>query len=163
MQETLGSGDASARDQRFALKQLPLTYVSAPTASGRASTLEVRVNDLLWAEVPTLFGHGPRDRAYETFLDDAAATSVQFGDDEGARPPTGVENIRAKYRRGLGADGNVRTGQLTTLLGGVLGVKSAVNPEPATGGEDPERLADAQTERAGQRADAGSHRLASRL
>ena len=144
VQETLGSGDASARDQRFALKQLPLTYVSAPTASGRASTLEVRVNDLLWAEVPTLFGHGPRDRAYETFLDDAASTSVQFGDDEGERPTTGVENIRAKYRRGLGADGNVRTGQLTTLLGGVLGVKSAVNPEPATGGEDPERLADAR-------------------
>jgi hypothetical protein len=144
VKESLGSGDASARDQRFALKQSPLTYVSAPTSSGRASTLEVRVNDLLWKEVPSLYGYGPRDRVYETTIDDAAVTTVQFGDGEGAPPPSGQENIRAKYRLGLGSAGNVRARQLSTLMGGVLGVKSAINPEPATGGEDPERVDNAR-------------------
>jgi predicted phage baseplate assembly protein len=44
----------------------------------------------------------------------------------------------------LGAAGNVRAGQLTTLLSRPLGVSSVVNPGPAAGGEDPERLEDAR-------------------
>ena len=52
----------------------------------------------------------------------------------------GRDNVRAKYRRGIGSGGNVRAGQLTTLMGGALGVKAAINPEPASGGEDPERV-----------------------
>ena len=56
VQEILGSGDASQPYQRFTLRQAPLTYVSAPTPSGAASTLQVRVNDVLWQEVPTLHG-----------------------------------------------------------------------------------------------------------
>ncbi|HLF12219.1 MAG TPA: hypothetical protein VJA26_13500, partial [Gammaproteobacteria bacterium] len=62
--EVLGSGDAGRPYQRFALRQSPLTFTSADTPSGGQSTLEVRVNDLKWTEVPTLFGHGPRERIY---------------------------------------------------------------------------------------------------
>ena len=64
--EILGSGDASQRYQRFTLRQPPLTYVSAATPSGAASTLEVRVNDLLWHEKPTLFARGSQERIYVT-------------------------------------------------------------------------------------------------
>jgi predicted phage baseplate assembly protein len=73
--------------------------------------------------------------------DDAGRTAVIFGDGvEGARLPTGQQNVRATYRKGIGAVGNVRAGQLSTLLTRPLGVTSVVNPEPATGGQDPETL-----------------------
>ena len=56
--EVLGSGDGSQAFQKFELKQQPLTYTSAATSTGTRSTLEVRVNDLLWEEVPTAFRRG---------------------------------------------------------------------------------------------------------
>jgi len=136
----LGDGNGSTANQRFTLNQAPLTFVGAGTPSGRASTLEVRINDVLWSEVPTLYQAPPEARRYETSRDDEAVTAVQFGDGiEGARLPSGTANVRARYRKGLGAAGNVRAGKLTTLLSRPLGVSEVVNPEPATGGEDAER------------------------
>ena len=65
--EVLGSGNGSQPYQRFTLRQAPLTYVSAQTAQRHGdSTLQVRVNDVLWHEASTLFGRGPRDRVYTT-------------------------------------------------------------------------------------------------
>lgn len=143
--EILGSGDARLRDQRFVLKQPPLTHVNAETPTGAESTLKVRVNDILWREAPTLFGCRPNDRVFISSLDDDARTTVQFGDGiEGARLPTGQENVRAFYRKGIGLGGNVRAGQLTTLLTRPLGVKEVMNPETAAGGDDRERLIDAR-------------------
>jgi predicted phage baseplate assembly protein len=143
--EIIGSGDASRANQRLPLKQAPLTYVRADTPSGRRSTLAVRVADALWEERPTLYGAGPRDRAHTTATDDEARTTVVFGDGvEGARLPTGDQNVRAAYRKGLGAQGNVRARSLTTLIAGPLGVASVTNPEPAAGGEDPEPLSAAR-------------------
>lgn len=144
--EILGSGDARLPNQRFALRQSPLTYVSAATPSGRQSTLELRANDMLWAEVPSLYVRGATERCYRIDIDDAAHASVLFGDGvEGARLPSGDHNIRARYRKGLGLAGNVGAGRLTTLLSRPIGVASAVNPEAASGGEDPEVEARART------------------
>ncbi|PMR66870.1 putative baseplate assembly protein [Halomonas heilongjiangensis] len=135
----LGSGDASTPDQRFVLNQAPLTFVGANTPSGRASTLEVRIDDVLWTEVPTLYRAAPDARRYETSQDDAGHTSVRFGDGrEGTRLPSGESNVRVRYRKGLGAAGNLDAGKLTTLLSRPLGVSEATNPAPATGGEDAE-------------------------
>ncbi|HEX6938809.1 MAG TPA: putative baseplate assembly protein [Longimicrobiales bacterium] len=141
--ETLGSGDAATAYQRFTLRQAPLTYVTAATESGRASTLEVRVRDVAWTEVPTLFGRGPHERVFTTFRRADGTTEVQFGDGRtGARPVTGAENITATYRKGLGREGNVGAGQLSLLMTRPLGVKAVTNPLPASGGEDPETLED---------------------
>lgn len=141
----LGDGDASAANQRFVLNQPPLTYISANTPSGRASTLQVRINDVLWTENPTLYQSAPDARRYETLQDDNGFTSLQFGDGvEGARLPSGHSNVRVHYRKGLGAAGNVAAGKLTTLLARPLGVTEVVNPVPATGGEDAESLAQAR-------------------
>ncbi len=63
--EVLGSGDGSAPFQRFGLKQTPLTFVSAATASGTASSLEVRVDDVQWRERAVVLrrrAEGPRLR-----------------------------------------------------------------------------------------------------
>jgi predicted phage baseplate assembly protein len=144
--EILGSGDARVPNAGFALRQSPLTFVSAATPSGRQSTLSLRANDLLWEEAPSLYARGPTDRVYEIGIDDEAHATVQFGDGvEGARLPSGNHNIRAKYRKGLGLGGNVTGGKLTNLLSRPLGVTGATNPEAAGGGEDPETEDKART------------------
>ncbi|MEA2829640.1 MAG: hypothetical protein QOF22_388, partial [Bradyrhizobium sp.] len=137
--EVLGSGDASKAFQKFALKQSPLTFVSAPTVSGVASTLEVRVNDVLWHETDMLAGLGPRDRRFLSRTDDDQTTTIVFGDGVHARRlPTGVENIRATYRSGIGQSGNVKCGQISLLGTRPLGVKEVMNPIRASGGADRE-------------------------
>ena len=138
-QEVLGSGDASQSYQRFALRQPPLTYVSAATASGAESTLQVYVGGVRWHEVETLYGTGPNDRIYVTRLDEASGTTVEFGDGRtGARLPSGAENVEARYRKGIGLAGQVAARQLSLLLNRPLGVKTVSNPLPATGAADPE-------------------------
>src|SRR5262249_867689 len=137
--EILGSGDARVPNAAFGLHQSPLTFVAAATATGRRSSLAVRVNDLLWQEVDSLYGHGPNDRAFEGAVAAASQAAGRVGDGvEGAIPPSGDHNVRATYRHGIGLGGNVAAGKLTTLLSRPLGVSGAVNPEAASGGEDPE-------------------------
>jgi hypothetical protein len=145
VKEVLGAGDAGQPYQRFNLKQAPLTHVSGATDSGTQSTLEVRVNDLLWREVPNLFGRRPDDRIYVTSRSDEGRTTIEFGDGRsGARLPTGRENVRATYRKGIGLDGLLAAGQLSQLMTRPLGVKGASNPTPATGGDDAEGPEDAR-------------------
>ncbi|HEV7515384.1 MAG TPA: baseplate J/gp47 family protein, partial [Thermoanaerobaculia bacterium] len=137
--EVLGSGDGAQALQSFTLRQPPLTYVSAPTPSGIASTLQVRVNDLLWHQAASLASLGPTDRSYLTSTEDGGATSVIFGNGvRGARPLTGVANIRAAYRAGIGRVGNVKAQQISQLATRPLGVKGVINPLAASGGGDPE-------------------------
>ncbi len=138
-QEILGNGDTSIAFQRFRLRQPPLTHISAPTASGAQSTLEVRVNDVLWHEVSSFYGRGKDERIYITRTDDESNTTVQFGDGRtGARLPTGQENVTATYRRGIGLGGLVKARQLSLLMQRPLGVKEVVNPLAADGADDPE-------------------------
>ena len=144
--EILGNGDASQTYQQFTLRQPPLTYVSAANASGAASTLEVRINDILWHETQTLYGRSPQDHVYISRTGDDGKTTIEFGDGvTGARLPTGQDNVRAVYRKGIGVAGLVDAGQLTLLLTRPLGIKSAINPEAATGAQDRESLDDART------------------
>lgn len=145
-EEVLGSGDGSKALQRFSLRQPPLTYVSAPTQNGAKSTLQVRVNDILWQEVDDLGHLQPTDRAYLLETDDAGKTSVIFGNGKhGARLPTSIENVQAVYRSGVGTPGNVKAGQISMLATRPLGVKSVINPLPATGGADAETLNQARS------------------
>jgi hypothetical protein len=144
-QETLGSGDATQMFQQFALKSPPLTYVSAPTPDGIASTLRVRANTLLWHETDDLGSADANARDYRTRRDASEATSVMFGDGKhGARLPTGQGNITALYRCGIGFAGNVRAGQLTVLADKPLGVTAVNNPLRASGGADADTLAQAR-------------------
>lgn len=143
--ETLGSGDASKALQRFTLRQSPLTYVAAPTTSGVESTLQVRVNDILWHKVDSLPGLQPTDHDYITETDDAGKTTIIFGDGQyGSRLPTGTENVRAVYRTGIGKPGNVKEGQIKLLATKPLGVKSVDNPMRAVGGADRESIISAR-------------------
>ncbi len=162
--EVLGGGDATKSFQRFVLKQPPLTYVSSSSTSGAQTTLEVRVNDILWREVPDFYGHGPGERIYVTRLSDDGKTTVIFGDgDTGARLPTGQENIKARYRKGIGLGGILRPDQLTQLMTKPLGVKGVTNPIASSGAADAEKLAEARRNAPLTRADAGPRRFFERL
>jgi hypothetical protein len=137
--ETLGSGDGGKPLQRFVLKQRPVTFVPADNASGVDSTLTVFVNDVRWSEAETLVGLGPRDRRFVTETDDEDKTAVAFGNGrEGARLPSGIENVRAVYRSGIGKGGNVKAEQISLLSTRPLGAKDVLNPLPASGGADRE-------------------------
>ena len=137
--EVLGSGDGSKAFQQFALRQPPLTYLAAPTSAGAASTLAVRVNDILWHEADSLAGLKPSDRLYITKTDDDGNTTVIFGNGHnGLRLPTGIENIKAVYRSGIGKVGNVNAEQISLLVTRPLGPKGVINPLRATGGADKE-------------------------
>jgi predicted phage baseplate assembly protein len=137
--EVLGSGDGSKAFQEFTLRQPPLTYLAAPTPAGAESTLKVRVNDVLWYETDTLTGLESSDRKYVTHTDEEQKTTVIFGNGQnGSRLPSGMENVRAVYRSGIGKAGNVKAEQISQLATRPLGVKGVINPLPATGGADRE-------------------------
>ncbi|HEX5871785.1 MAG TPA: putative baseplate assembly protein [Longimicrobium sp.] len=138
-EQVLGSGDGSKPLQRFQLMQGPLTYVPAATTSGIASTLVVRVDRVRWDEAPNLAALGPQDREYLVQIDHEGKTHVTFGDGvRGARLPTGNENVRAVYRTGIGAPGNVDAGQISLLATRPQGLKGVVNPLASSGGGDPD-------------------------
>lgn len=144
--EVLGSGDGAQVNQRFTLKKPPLTYVSAPTPSGAQSTLTVRVNGVQWAEAPSLYGLDARSQNYIVRIDNEGQASVIFGDGEqGTRLPTGLENIVATYRSGIGPDGEVEADSLTLLQTRPLGIRDVTNPVPASGAAAPETLDTART------------------
>jgi predicted phage baseplate assembly protein len=143
--EVLGSGDGTLNHQRFTLRKPELTHVSARTANGVRSTLEVRVDDVLWAEVSSLFLAGPHDRVYVVRIGDDARATVVFGDGvRGARLPTGQENVLARYRSGIGPAGRVAADSLSLLPQRPFGIATVTNPLPAAGGVAPEKLDDAR-------------------
>jgi hypothetical protein len=145
MMEILGSGDATKAALKFQLKQSPLTYTAAAANGGVQSTLQVRVNNLLWTEEPNLLSSESADRVYVTTPVPNAGPMVQFGDGiQGSRTPTGVSNIQATYRKGIGLTGMVAPGQLTIPLDRPQGVQTVTNPGAATGGADPTAPADAK-------------------
>jgi hypothetical protein len=144
--EVMGSGNASTPDQDFTLKQAPLTYVQAPTPTGRQSTLQVRVNGVAWSEAPTLYQQAPTAQVFATLSQSDGTTDVVFGGDgEGSLLPTGRNNVQANYRIGSGAAGNVAAGTITTLMDRPLGVSGVTNPANATGGQDPQSIGDIRT------------------
>lgn len=146
IEEVLGSGDATLAGQRFALRRNPLTHVRSTTPSGRASTLELRVDEVAWNEEASLYAKAAADQIFVTRLDDDGVTHVQFGDGvRGARLPSGRENITAVYRTGIGTDGEVAAESLTLLPQRPAGIRSVVNPLAADDAADPEELADART------------------
>ena len=139
--EILGAGNAAISFQKFYLKQKPLTYISSASASGIATTLEIRVDDIRWKEVSTFYKRTSEERIFITCTEDDGTTYVQFGNGiTGTRLPSGQENIKATYRIGIGMEGLVKAGQLSMLLDPQLGIKSVTNPLPAAGAEDPESL-----------------------
>ena len=145
-QDVLGSGNAAQAFQSFKLKKKPLTHVPKEGApQGAESSLQLWVDGVLWRQVRSLYGQPPEARVFVARIGDDGATTVHTGDQRtGARLPTGVNNVIARYRQGLGAEGRLRAGALSVLLDRPAGLRAASNPFPTEGGFDPETLAEAR-------------------
>jgi hypothetical protein len=141
--DILGNGGAATPNQMFTLKQSPLTFVQAATHTGSASTLQVQVNGVTWTGVASLYNRPPGALVYANVNQADGTTDVLTGDGvEGSTLPTGQNNVRATYRIGSGAAGNVPANSLITLADRPLGVSGVSNPEAATGGQDPQSADD---------------------
>jgi hypothetical protein len=100
-----------------------------------------------WIPQPDLLGSGPDDRHFVVEIDNDGVAHLRFGDDEfGQRPSPGAVFF-ATYRVGNGVGGNVGADAIShlvsrSLLGGpTIQVR---NPLPATGGVNPEPMAEAK-------------------
>lgn len=143
VQEVLGSGNAGASFQKFKLKQPPLTYISSDDPSGTSSTLKIRVNDILWQEVDSFYGHHGDERIYTVRQNSQGESIVTFGDGTtGSRLSTGNQNVRATYRKGIGAQGMLNANQLSQLVSRPLHLKAVNNPVEPSGAQDPESASD---------------------
>lgn len=140
-QEILGSGDATVAGQEFVLQNAPLTYLlsSTSTSGGNyTSTLKIMVNNIVWQEVPSFYNQPYNAQVFVTGEDENNMTHVQFGDGiNGARLPSGVNNVVATYRYGSGADAP-DAGQLTVLTQAWPNLKAMRNPVAVGGGADPD-------------------------
>ncbi|MBV9787506.1 MAG: baseplate J/gp47 family protein, partial [Chloroflexi bacterium] len=100
----------------------------------------------------------PDARDYYVQFDENDGAYVIFGDGAyGRRPPVGTNNIRARYRVGGGAAGNVPVGAIAQPKTTIVQLDTVSNPAPAAGGADRESVEHAvrfgpQAFRSGQRA-----------
>lgn len=145
--ELIGVGDGSIANQSFKLKKKPLTYLTSPTSAdpnGLTSTLRVRVRDIEWTEVASYFGVPPNATVYIVRHDDAAESSVVFGDGiRGARLPSGAPVV-ASYRFGAGA-ASPAAGGITQLARPVKGITSVTSALAAAGGAEAQPPAQVRT------------------
>jgi hypothetical protein len=138
--EVVGSGDGSAAFQTFTLAKQPLTRVRSAAAPGGAQgALSFRADQVEWQEVASLYGQPPAARVYTTDVDDEGRITVRTGDGvTGARLPSGLNNLTATYRHGLGRAGVLDPDRIIVALDRPPGLRSVRNPLPADGGDDPE-------------------------
>lgn len=86
----------------------------------------------------------PDARHYYVRFDETGNAEIRFGDGRfGRRPPRGANTIRAAWRAGGGAAGNVAAGTIRATAPPVPNLASVTNPAPAAGGTDGETTADA--------------------
>ncbi|MBX7167962.1 MAG: putative baseplate assembly protein [Pirellulales bacterium] len=137
--EILGSGDGDQAFQAFALKKPPLTYVPSRLDRGAVTDLEVRVNDVRWDRRHRLDDPQQAPPHYTLRHDADGNAKIIFGDGRsGYRLPSGMENVQALYRSGIGAAGNAEPGQIDQLVNAPLGVRGVTNPLRGDGGADPD-------------------------
>jgi hypothetical protein len=134
--EVLGSGDATNPAQSFQLQQSPVTYLQKGAAW--ASTISLTVGGQPWTEAASFYGQPGDAAVFVTYEDDAGNTHVMFGDGvNGARLPTGTNNVVATYRIGAGA-ASPPAGKLTVIAQSYPGLRAVLNPVAVGGGADPD-------------------------
>lgn len=144
--QTWGGAEGSALNPGRAVFRGPAARALAPDPREALPAVEVTaVGDGAGAWLPRrdLLDCGPADRAFVGELDDDGVLGLRFGDGRAGAVPAPGSVLRLRYRLGNGAVGNVGAEAVDTVeLCGVSGVTVRVrNPLPATGGVDPEPLA----------------------
>lgn len=136
----IGSGDARAEFQSFAIPKAPLTYLF-DTARTPAQTpaLDVYVDGIRWTRLDTLFSATPLCQVYIVREDSDGNSIIQFGDGKtGARVPTGMNNVTAGYRIGIAAHGKLKAGSKPQATGKLADLDKVYLPLDVTTGAEPE-------------------------
>ncbi|HBB87618.1 MAG TPA: putative baseplate assembly protein [Blastocatellia bacterium] len=147
------------------LKQSPLTFaqpLGPKTPAARALIQDVRQvlpevrltsdpapnDDPLWLPRPDLLSSGAGEQHFVAEIDNDGHAHLRFGDGELGRGPAPNMKFKAVYRAGNGLAGNVGAESIKhvvfrkqKIIGGVIDVR---NPLPASGGTDPEPMAEAK-------------------
>jgi hypothetical protein len=135
-EDALGNGSAALAFQSFAVPPGDISHLPEAAGVRPVPQVELRVGDILWNEVPYLFGHGIKDRVYTLNIRSDADPVVSGGDGirAGARFPTGALNVRLTRRLGAGIEGNLQPGQLSIALAKPVGLRGVTNPLATSGG-----------------------------
>jgi hypothetical protein len=138
----LGNGDDQLTFQTFKLPKDPLTHLSHPELTPPLRPeITIVVGDRIWTYVATLYGQPPEAEVYTVRRDNTATSWVQFGDGKtGARLPSGVDNVRVRWRTGIAAFGALKPGASPSLVTRIDAVKQVDLPKPVIGGAAPETM-----------------------
>jgi predicted phage baseplate assembly protein len=157
--EIIGRSDGTPA-QNFAVDRAPVL----PRTEAEHVVVTDSSGSFGWTEVADFTASGPEDRHY---IWESGGGAIRFGpqvryangvvSQHGQIPRDGAEISVSGYRHGGGARGNVGARTLTVLRSTVPYIARVVNLHPATGGVDPETVAEAKvrgplTLRTGQRA-----------
>ena len=136
----IGTGDSRQTFQTFKIPKAPLTYlISKGNTPPETPELQIFVNQTLWTLVPTFFDRRYDEEIYIVREDEAGDTWVQFGDGKtGARLPSGVKNVTAKYRTGTGVYGPLKPDKKVQGGARIDGLDKIQMPGVAAGGSAPE-------------------------
>lgn len=136
----LGNGDNRQAWQTFPLPKAPLTYFLAGDAvPPQVPELEIRVASRVWTRTDSFFGCGPKEQVYIVREDAEGRSFVQFGDGQtGARLPSGLKNVVAVYRSGVGARGPLKPDTKPSSSERPPGFDKVSLAGIVTGGADPE-------------------------
>jgi hypothetical protein len=141
--EHLGTGNGRSF-QSFQLKYGPLFLASDNELSYFNPKVKVRANDEEeeWSLVNDLLKSAPEDRYFAV---NAVFNEIRFGNTNFGRiPPRGAEIICTSYYRAGGSVGNVAAGKIDRIMEKIQGIEpgkiTVSNPEPTSGGADPEPL-----------------------
>ena len=141
VRDRLDAYDATRAGQDFVLRNTPVTYLQdSASRSGEnySSTVRIWVNGVEWHEVQSFYGQPSTAHVFVTYEDAEGKTHVTTGDGiNGARLPSGVDNVVASYRYGSGEEAPA-AGTLTVVTKSYPGLRSVRNPVAAGGGADPD-------------------------
>lgn len=144
--EVLGSSDGKPL-QRYRLSHPRLILRAAGSAAGLGADLDIvsqlGPTQIRWNRQDSLAFSRADQHDYTVEIDEDDQATILFGDGAfGAIPPIGSE-LRATYRFGGGAAGNVATASIQSIVNApavaLLGAR-VINLAPATGGAERESL-----------------------
>lgn len=138
----LGSGDATQSGQSFAVSVDKLSFVTDPLMpSGVRAAIDIELGNRHWRQVGNLRDSGPADADFEVRLADDQSVAVHFGDGRnGRRLPTDTDNIRYRWRKGVGTDGNLAAGSLKKIVKPDPLIERVMQPLASAGGAETESL-----------------------
>jgi hypothetical protein len=136
----LGNGDNRLVFQTFKVPKAPVTYlISSSDTPPEVPELQIYVNDRLWKRVQSFFDRQPDEEIYIVREDADNHSWVQFGDGQtGARLPSGVKNVVARYRTGTGAFGALKPSTKVQAGGKLERLDKIQMPDVVAGGSQPE-------------------------